>query len=106
MKPTVPIRQTIDRICPRCKGKFENPHTTNKVCYACSLEKQIPRKYMTREAYRHEAGISIATRKPKTGNAILDSSIIIFWEIVLNKANVSRMRELEQRQGLNNSEYE
>jgi hypothetical protein len=112
MLDSVPIRETVERLCPECGGKFENPLTAAKICYSCWLAEQIPdiKKYQKREGYwlaitSRDNPIRHAMFTPRTGIPFLDVSNPIIWGLLLNDAELMDWRDREQQQGLNNNEY-
>tara|TARA_R100000049_G_C1932254_1_gene76134 strand:+ start:839 stop:1159 length:321 start_codon:yes stop_codon:yes gene_type:complete len=105
MKPTAPIRQTVDRHCRICQEKL-GP-SEHDICYGCWCYRQIPaiKSYQKRERYwecitNQDNPMRIATCCPKTGIPFLDVTKVTFWEIFFNPAEIASWRHLEEREGL------
>lgn len=113
MLPTAPIRQTVNRKCPKCGDKFENPLALARVCYSCWLGEQIPnpKLYEIKECYfRYDSVTEIrnAIATPRTENAFLDEYKFHFYEInpkIFKPSKLLHLALIERQMGLDNDEY-
>jgi len=112
MRPTAPIRQTVERFCS-VKGCCEKlGPSEHGICYGCWCYRQIPnlKNYQKRERYWEcitstDNPMRIATYCPKTGIPFLDVTKVTFWEIFFTPDAVRHWRRMEREEGIDMRQY-